>query len=132
MSSKKSFDWFEHLVVYSQANGFGTMCPSMRGKTFDREDYIPIRHSKAVIQVTLQCTAIMYWMTSKKCILYKKGELDSTHNNDVISGICPKGTNIENKWENKGFYCDKNGKTDLIGVNCLMIISILYIIYYFR
>ena len=78
----------------------------------------------AVIQVTLQCTAIMYWMTSKNCILYKNGELDSTQNNETISGICPKGTNIDKKWENKGFYCDKNGKTDLNGVHCLMIISI--------
>ena len=74
-----------------------------------------------VIQDTLQCTAIMYWMTSKKCNLYKNGELYSTENKDIISGICPKGTNIETRWENKGFYCDKNGKTD----HCFMIISIL-------
>ena len=63
----------------------------------------------------------MYLMKSKTCNLYENGELYLTQNNETISGICPKGTNIEKEWENKGFYCDKNGKTD----HCLMIISIL-------
>ena len=79
-----------------------------------------------VVQDNLQCTAMMYLMKSKTCNLYENGELWLTPKSDIISGICPKGKNIKNKWKNRGFYCDKNGNTDLIGVHCLMIISIKY------
>ena len=70
------------------------------------------------IQNTLLCTAFKYWTTEKRCYFYQYGEFSSStvQYTNLISGLCPKGTNIKSEWENNGFYCDKNGKTDLIEV----------------
>ena len=73
-----------------------------------------------VIQDTLECTAFQYRMISKDCNLYGTGEFSSGSSSTtqhIISGICPKGTNIDtldNRLKNEGFYCDKNGKIHLM------------------
>ena len=71
-----------------------------------------------VIQNNLLCTAFEYRTVEKRCYLYQYGEFSSSSVQYIsrISGLCPKGTNIKSELENNGFYCDINGKTDLIEV----------------
>ena len=70
---------------------------------------------RLIIQINQDCTAFSF-SERNGCEAFASAEL-SSEPSDIISGLCPKremGVIFKKgAWGNKGFYCDKIGKTTM-------------------